>query len=200
MNKAIIYIHGKGGSAEEAGHYKMLFEEYDVIGFDYKAQTPWDAKKEFSQFFDVIYREHESIVIIANSIGAYFTMNSLGGKNIERTFFISPIVNMERLITDMMQWANVTENKLREKEKIKTDFGEVLSWEYLCYVRENPIKWTIPTNILYGEKDILTSYQTMADFADKTGATITVMKNGEHWFHTEEQMNYLDAWLKESLQ
>ena len=37
MNKAIIYIHGKGGSAEEAGHYKMLFEEYDVIGFDYKA-------------------------------------------------------------------------------------------------------------------------------------------------------------------
>ena len=127
-------------------------------------------------------------------------MNSLGGKNIERTFFISPIVNMERLITDMMQWANVTENKLREKEKIKTDFGEVLSWEYLCYVRENPIKWTIPTNILYGEKDILTSYQTMADFADKTGATITVMKNGEHWFHTEEQMNYLDAWLKESLQ
>ena len=64
--------------------------------------------------------------------------------------FISPIVNMEKVITDMMAWANVTEEELCAKREIETSFGETLSWEYLCYVREHPVSWTIPTEILYG--------------------------------------------------
>ena len=28
-------------------------------------------------------------------------------------------------------------------------------------------------------------------------ATLTVMEGGEHWFHTEEQMAFLDNWIKE---
>lgn len=32
MKKGIIYIHGKGGTAEESEHYKPLFEDADVIG------------------------------------------------------------------------------------------------------------------------------------------------------------------------
>jgi len=27
---------------------------------------------------------------------------------------------------------------------------------------------------------------------------LTVMKGGEHWFHTKEQMAFLDAWIKRS--
>mgnify|MGYP004545834659 CR=1 FL=1 len=92
-------------------------------------------------------------------------------------------------------WANVTENELRERKEIPTDFGETLSWDYLCYVRENPIEWTIPTYILYGENDNLTSYKTISDFALRTGASLTVMNNGEHWFHTAEQMKFLDEWI-----
>ena len=29
----------------------------------------------------------------------------------------------------------------------------------------------------------------------KGGAELTVMPEGEHWFHTPEQMRFLDAWL-----
>lgn len=36
----------------------------------------------------------------------------------------------------------------------------------------------------------------MMNFANKIGATVTVMNHGEHWFHTEEQMNFLDKWFK----
>lgn len=108
MNKAMIYIHGKGGNADEAEHYRALFEDYDVIGFDYAAQTPWQAKEEFPVFFDAVYAKYESVSVIANSIGAFFAMSSLNNRKIERAFFISPIVNMEKLITDMMLWANVT--------------------------------------------------------------------------------------------
>ncbi|MBR1752664.1 MAG: alpha/beta hydrolase, partial [Ruminococcus sp.] len=108
---------------------------------------------------------------------------------------ISPIVDMERLILDMMKWSGVDEKKLAERGEIKTSFGETLSWEYLCYVRKHPIKWDIPTEILYGGNDSLTSLDTITGFAERTGAGLTVMQGGEHWFHTEEQLGFLANWL-----
>lgn len=78
---------------------------------------------------------------------------------------------------------------------IETADGETLSWEYLHYVRSHPIKWNVPTEILYGENDCLTSLETVTDFAKTHRLGLTVMKNGEHWFHTSEQMDFLDNWL-----
>ena len=195
MKSLIIYIHGKGGNADEAQHYKSLFPDCDVIGFDYKSNTPWDAKKEFSDYFDSVANGYDKVCLIANSIGAFFSMNALSHKPIKKAYFISPMVNLEKLICNMMMWAGVTEDTLREKKEIATNFGETLSWEYLCYVRENPIEWKIPTQILYGSTDNLTTLETMQEFANKVGATITVMEGGEHWFHTEEQMQFLDRWI-----
>lgn len=199
MRRIIIYIHGKGGNAEEANHYRPLFPEGDVVGFDYISQNPWDAKIEFSNFFNSHSKNYDEVILIANSIGAFFTMNALYDKNISNAFFISPIVDMEKLITDMMKWANVTEGELQREKQISTEFGETLSWEYLCYVRENPIHWNIPTYVLYGEKDNLTSKETISQFTEKIGATLTVMKDGEHWFHTNEQMQFLDNWIRSSI-
>ena len=56
--------------------------------------------------------------------------------------------------------------------------------------------WNIPTYILYGEKDNMTSYETILNFANKTKANLTIMKGGEHWFHTDQQMEFLDNWIK----
>lgn len=199
MKKLILYIHGKGGSAAEAEHYKPLCRGFDVYGLDYKGTTPWETKEEFERAFGLFSEKYDEIVIIANSVGAYFTMNALSGKNIKKALFISPIVNMEKLICDMMTWANVTEDKLREKGEIATDFGEMLSWEYLAYVRANPLRPTVPTQILYGGKDNLTSRETVTDFALKHGFGLTVMEDGEHWFHTDEQMKFLDEWVNKVL-
>ena len=44
--KTILYIHGKGGSATESEHYKMLFADSEVIGLDYQTFTPWETGKE----------------------------------------------------------------------------------------------------------------------------------------------------------
>ena len=151
MRQLVLYIHGKGGNAMEANHYKTLFAGYDVVGLDYHADNP---------------------------------------------FFISPIVDMEKLILDMMGWADITEEKLREKQLITTGFGETLSWEYLCYVRNHPVNWSVPTYILYGDKDNLTSQEIIHKFANDVNAELTIMQNGEHWFHTAEQMSFLDDWIK----
>lgn len=118
---------------------------------------------------------------------------------IEKAYFISPMVDMEKLICDMMTSANVTEDELKSLRIISTSFGEDLSWEYLCYVRNHPIRWDCPTAILYGSHDNLTSYDTIKAFAEKHHADLTVMENGEHWFHTKEQMKFLGIWIKGEL-
>lgn len=199
MKSAVLYIHGKGGDAVEAEHYKNIFLNDDVIGLDYKSVTPWDTKEEFIKAYQQISEKYENISIIANSIGAYFAMNALADKKIKRAFFISPVVDMENLIEKMMFWADISEEKLAEKKEIAISEEEILSWKFLCYVREHPIKWNVPTDILYAEKDYLISKETIYQFAENHNATVTVMKNGEHWFHTDEQMNFLDNWLKNAL-
>ena len=200
MKNVIVYVHGKGGNVEEANYYRKFFnDDFDIIGFDYKSENPWDAKSEFSDYFDSIIPEYNKTILIANSIGAYFSLISLADKKIEKAMLISPIVDMERLIIDIMTWANVSEEELSIKKEIETPFGETLSWEYLSYVRKNPIYWNIPTEILYAEKDNMTSIITMTDFSKKINTNVTVMPGGEHWFHTKEQMDFLDNWIKSNL-
>ena len=199
MKNLVVYVHGKGGSADEAKHYRPLFPGAEVIGFDYGARTPWEAREEFPRFFEPLRADGHSLTLIANSIGAFFSMSALSARQVDRALFISPVVDMEKLISDMMAWANVTEDELRVRKEIPTEFGEKLSWDWLCDVRRHPIQWTIPTRILYGERDSLTSPETTAAFAARTGASLTVMPGGEHWFHTPEQMDFLDRWIRGSL-
>lgn len=196
MKELVLYIHGKGGSAAECEHYKPLFPNCEVLGLDYRTFTPWETGAEIHAAADKLKSEYKSIILIANSIGAFFSMNAVIDNLICRAYFISPIVDMEKLIVNMMLWANVTEADLKAKGVIHTDFGEDLSWKYLCYVREHPIRWKVPTKILYGEKDTMTSETTISAFAREHKAELTVLAHGDHWFHTEEQMQFLDKWIK----
>ena len=195
MKELVLYIHGKGGCAGESEHYKALFPECEVAGLDYQTFTPWETRKEIREAVTKLNDEYDSIILIANSIGAFFSMNAGIDPLLQKAYFISSIVDMERLIRDMMSWANVSEAELEEKGLIHTAFGEDLSWDYLRYVRSHPVQWTVPTAILYGGGDNLTTYETIAAFAAKHRASLTVMDGGEHWFHTEEQMRFLDAWI-----
>ena len=196
MKDLILYIHGKGGSAAECEHYKSLFPDDVVFGLDYRTFTPWETGAEIRAALEELKAKYESIVLIANSIGAFFSMSAGIDSMIHKAYFISPIVDLEKLIGDMMTWAKVTETELEARGVIHTEFGEDLSWDYLSYVRSHPVEWKLPTKILYGGKDNLTSLETISRFAKTHNADLTVMENGEHWFHTEEQMKFLDDWIR----
>ena len=101
MNKIVIYIHGKGGNAEESVHYKSLFSDCDVVGLNYTAQFPWEAKKEFPPLFDLICKNYKSVQVIANSIGAYLAMNALSDKQIEKAYFVSPETSCQGLFNQI---------------------------------------------------------------------------------------------------
>lgn len=199
MKKAMIYIHGKGGNHLEAEQYKKNCLGFDIIGIDYNDYFPWIVQNQIKSVYDKVHERYDHIYVLANSIGAYFAMHTLQNCDIDKALFISPVLDMERLILDMMSWANVSEKDLHKKGEIPTDFGEILSWKYLCFVRENPIIWNIPTEILYAGNDNLTSRQTVKKFIRSHNANLTVMENGEHWFHTNEQLTFLNGWMKEAV-
>ena len=117
MKDIVVYIHGKNGSAAEAARYRRLFADSDVLGFDYEARTPWEAKEEFAPYFESILKSRKPVTIVANSIGAFFAMHALQDMRIKKVYFISPIVNMENLILNMLSQANASEEKLRDKGK-----------------------------------------------------------------------------------
>lgn len=86
---------------------------------------------------------------------------------IEKAMLISPIVDMERVILDMMKCENITEEELKCKKEAETSFGDSLSWQYLSYVRETAIHWDILTNILFADKDNMTSVDNHGEFCEK---------------------------------
>ena len=96
--------------------------------------------------------------------------------------------------------AKVTEAQRQEKGKIVTDFGQTLSWQYLCWIREHALQnWAIPMAVLYAGRDTMTDYETIETFAKKHAAKLTVYEQGEHRFHTPEQLEVLKKWERGNL-
>ena len=102
MKDLILYIHGKGGIATECEHYKPLFPDCEVFGLDYQTFTPWETGAEIRTVVEKLKDRYESIILIANSIGAFFCMCAGIDGMLRKAYFISPIVDMEKLIGDMM--------------------------------------------------------------------------------------------------
>ncbi len=192
---AVLFLHGLGGSAAEAEHYRPLFPDCDVIGLDYHGIEPWSAGEEIRDAVFGLCGIYRRVSLIGYSIGAFLAMHADVDALLERAYFISPVVDMESIILALMAQAQVTEEDLKTAGTIPLEGGIALSWEYLDYVRTHPVEWNTPTAILYAERDNLQPRETIEDFADAHGADLTVMPDGEHWFHTEEQIRFLDNWL-----
>lgn len=85
----------------------------------------------------------------------------------------------------MMLWAGVPKERLKRESLIPTDFGETLSWEYYEYVKAHPITRRLcRTDIFYAGNDNITEWETVDKFVEQFHTSLTVMENGEHWFHT----------------
>ena len=207
-----LYIHGKMGRKEEAARFAEIVcpKGYQVLSIDLPGHgeragemerfVPWEAVPELQAVYGFAQQRWKKIGLYANSIGAYFSLLAFREIKLEKSLFVSPILDMEKLICDMMGWAGVTREQLKKAGEIPTAFGETLSWKYLTYAEEHRItKWDSPTAILYAGQDHLTARDTVDDFARRFGCKVTVMETGEHWFHTEQQLAVLDAWLRKEL-
>lgn len=199
MKKAIIYVHGKGGSALEAENFKKNCPGFDMIGIDYQEYLPWIVREKIQIKYDEIKFNYGQIDLVANSIGVYFSMLALQNSSINKALFISPILDMKKSIYDKLQLLGLTTADLENEGEIAIPSSENLSWKYLKFVEDNPIVWKIPTEILYGQNDDHTSKETLDSFVQSHNAHVTIMENGQHWFHTKEQVNFLNHWMESKI-
>ena len=132
------------------------------------------------------------------SMGAYFGMMAFRDDLISQALFLSPVVDMKRLIENMMAWFDITPERLKQEKEIQTPV-KTLYWDYYEYVVGHPVTWDKPTTILYGERDELCEFDCVKRFADLAQADLTVWDEGEHYFHTEVQLAFLQNWLRERI-
>ena len=114
--------------------------------------------------------------------------------------FLSPVLDMRRLIENMMGWFGVTQERLCRERAIETPTGETLYWDYYCYVKEHPVRrWDTPTSILCGGRDELCEPDVTARFARQYGCRLLTRPEAGHYFHTPKELEALRQWLTASL-
>lgn len=204
-SRVYLYVHGKNGCKEEAERfaYTACAAGYQVLSIDLpghgvrrekpEALLPWTAVPEIRAVYARMQQVWKHTALYGVSIGAWLSMLALQDQKVEKALLVSPVVDMEHLIIGMMQQAGVTEAQLQQAGEI-TASGETLSWQYLCWVREHPLQWHMPTQVLYGTADALTTRSEIEHFRQQSGAHLTLLEGGEHWLHTEVQLAVLQTW------
>lgn len=212
-DKLYLFVHGKYSKKEEAEEFANVATNfgYQVLSFDlpehgererhqYKCSVQ-NGIHDLSIIYTLIKNKYKNISLYACSLGAYFSLVAYQNIEFSNCLFISPILNMEKLIQNMIMWSNTTEEELWEKGEIETSFGETLSWDYFQYVISHPIeKWNSKTSILYGGNDNMTERNILNSFVEKYNCNIDIFDGGEHYFHTPEQLEYLGNWIKKVIQ
>ena len=214
-SKVFIAIHGNMSNKEDEV-IKILAKEvvskgYQLLSFDLpehgerKDNTNYLCKvqncvNDLKLIMEYAKANYEEINLWACSMGAYYSLLAYKNENIKQCIFLSPVVDMKVIIDNMMLWSNTTENDLREKQEIKTDFGQTLYWDYYLYVNENRItNWNKKTDILYGNKDNMQDENIIKNFSENFSCKLSILEDGEHYFHTEKQLDYYKNWLSKTI-
>ena len=210
--KVYLYIHGQEGCKEEARLFASLAirRGWQVLSVDLpehgerKGESdsfyPWKIVPELVSVMEYAKHRWNKIGLFASSIGAWFSMLSFKQEHLEPGMFVSPVVDIKQLIETMMDWAGVSPERLRREQVIAASFGQTLSWQYREYAEENRIsQWQTPTCVLYAGKDNLVGREIVQAFAQKFNAVLTIWEEGEHWFHTEAQLDVLRRWIEQHL-
>jgi pimeloyl-ACP methyl ester carboxylesterase len=211
-DKIFIFVHGKMSCKENAQEFAKIAtgRYYQVLSFDLPEHGDrkdesypcdvWNSVRDLNIIGEHVKQNWGNINLFANSLGAYFSLLAYRNYPLKSCLLLSPILDIELLIQNMMKWFNVSEEMLKEKQKVPTPIGETLDWDYYCYVKEHPInKWDVPTSILYGSEDNLTERNVVNNFVKRFNSDLTVLQGSEHYFHTEEQLNFLRQWLVKHL-
>ena len=194
----IIYIHGLYGNSDEADFYSFCADKHDVIGLNYKDGNPWEVKEKIIKEFKEISKNYKRVYVIANSIGAFYTYKYLSMFNIKSAYFISPLLNIKSLIEGLMRKSHISFERLKNEKIITMDDGQILSYDFYQSLNDSD-SWNTKTHILYGEKDNIVDHESIFNFACNHNCSLTIMKNGEHYFHTPSQLKYIKKWINEFL-
>ncbi len=210
-DKVYLFVHGKMSSKESAEAFAQIAAEkgYQTVSFDLASHGErigenercdiWNGMRDLAIAGDYVFANWKEVSLFGCSLGAYFCLHTYRTGNFKKCLFQSPIVDMEYLIRQMMEWFDVPEERLAKEKEVETPI-DILSWDYYQYVKTHPIrKWDIPTRILFGGKDNLQSLTVMRTFAEKFDCLLTVAEDSEHSFMEKRDGVIVEEWLRENI-
>ena len=211
--KVYIYAHGQGGSKDDAELLASVVCEqgWQVISFDLPGHgqrrhepascDPRHAILEFREILSYAKKRWDEVALFTVSLGAWLGLQSFRNEKLSDCLFVSPILDMKYVISNIMRRAGISEERLKQERMILTPAGQPLFWEYWSFVLNNPItKWETPSRMLYAENDDMMPLKIVKNFTQQFSCTLNIMKNGEHWFHTPQQLDYLRSWITSAIE
>ena len=207
-DKAFLFVHGIGGNKEEAIRFAEIagkhgWQTYAVDLPEHNSRTdpaklvPWEVIPELRKVMDYIKSRAKSVSVRATSIGAYFSLLAFQGERIDKCLLASPLTDMTEMIAGLMAINGVTDEELRENGEIEVP-GQTLSWRYLTFAREHPVRALCETDILYGSNDEIIPRKVIDSFVENNPCRLTVIDSG-HWIHTPPAVAEMSAWEDEAL-
>ena len=191
--RVYTYTHGQDGSKEDAELLASVVCEqgWQVISFDLPGHgqrwhepascNPRRAILEFREILSYVKKRWEEIALFAVSLGAWLGLQSFRNEKLSDCLFVSPILDMKYVISNIMRRAGISQERLKQERMILTPAGQPLFWEYWSFVLNNPItKWETPSRILYAENDDTIHHKIVKNLAQKFSRTLNIIKNSEH--------------------
>ncbi|RGY98725.1 alpha/beta hydrolase [Clostridium sp. AM58-1XD] len=213
-DKGIIAVHGNMSNKADIPikifAEKAVSKGYQVLSFDLPEHgdrkeegIPCKVQygvKDLRTIMAYAKGNWNELSLFANSLGAYFSLLAYKEEQLKKAWFLSPVVDMQRMIENMMKWFHVTEERLESEQAVPTPAGQMLYWDYYCYVKEHPVEaWKAPTSILYGSRDDMCEIDTITKFTDAFSCSLKTLPEAGHYFHTPEQLAELEVWISETM-
>ena len=125
-DRVVLAVHGSGSHKADVPVSTLAeiaaAHGWQVLSFDLpehgdrradSAQCiPQVCVPEIQTVFRALTGRWEHIWLFANSLGAYSSLLALAEQPVGRAWFLSPVVDMRRLIENMMRWFGVSEERL----------------------------------------------------------------------------------------
>ena len=204
-----LVVHGRASCKEDAERFARIAvgKGYQVLSFDLPEHgerarlvpecTVQNGVRDLRTVMDHVRRNWSAVNLFATSLGAYFSLVTYRDFRFGRCLFASPVLDMQRLIENMMRWFNVTPEQLEAQREIPTPIGEKLSWDYYSYVRDHPIDvWDSPTYILYPALDNLTEPDVVDHFVGRFEARIQRVAGSGHYMHSDAELSIMEDWMR----
>nr|WP_326172013.1 alpha/beta hydrolase [uncultured Oscillibacter sp.] len=209
----ILAVHGHQ-SHKLDGPIAVLAEcaaPWQVLSFDLPEHGDWrgvgrrcttrTGTEDLRKMLDFARKRWARVSLFANSMGVWLSLRAFAREPLEHAWFLSPLVDMERMAGNLMTWFQISEERLRREGVVPTPAGVAVCWEDFRDAREHPVQhWDVPTDILYGGADTVCEPDTVQTFSRRFSCRLEIAEGMEHYFHTPEQMAVYRAWLKRTIE
>lgn len=207
--RAVVGVHGKFANKFDpimALCGEVIASQGDqLITFDLPTHGDRNDDKKFNAmaaspevlaFTQLARSQSTEVSLLANSIGAYFSLCDTPAGTFKHAWLVSPLIDLEYYIRDVMAEYLVTEEQLAAETVIDTPRA-VLEWSYLRFVQEHPPRLDIPCWIIRGDQDEMVPLNAISRFLKTPGCELVQIEGGRHFLGQLPYLNTVITWFKE---